>query len=72
MSLNYMDFFPGSGFEIFRKPNLDPTEIARIRKTHWCASNTGRTILQALGLKLNDRVVVGNKIGTLRYVLVTR
>lgn len=30
-------------------------------------SISGRTILQALGLKLNDRVVVGNKLGTLRY-----
>jgi len=31
------------------------------------SSISGRTILQALGLKLNDRVVVGNKIGTLRF-----
>ena len=27
---------------------------------------SGRTVMQAMGLKLNDRVVVGNKLGTLR------
>ena len=30
-------------------------------------SISGRTVMQALGLKLNDRVVVGNKLGTLRF-----
>jgi len=30
-------------------------------------SISGRTILQAMGLKLNDRVVVHNKLGTLRF-----
>ena len=29
-------------------------------------SISGRTVMQAMGLKLNDRVVVGNKLGTLR------
>ena len=32
-------------------------------------SISGRTVMQAMGLKLNDRVVVGNKIGTLRWVI---
>ena len=32
-------------------------------------SISGRTVMQAMGLKLNDRVVVGNKLGTLRYFL---
>ena len=31
-------------------------------------SISGRTVMQAMGLKLNDRVVVGNKLGTLRYL----
>jgi len=30
-------------------------------------SISGRTVLQAMGLKVNDRVVVGNKLGTLRF-----
>ena len=30
-------------------------------------SISGRTVLQAMGLKQGDRVVVGNKLGTLRY-----
>merc|ERR1719232_1388871 len=30
-------------------------------------SISGRTVMQAMGLKLNDRVVVGNKLGTLRF-----
>ena len=29
-------------------------------------SISGRTVLQAMGLKQGDRVVVGNKLGTLR------
>ena len=32
-------------------------------------SISGRTVMQAMGLKLNDRVVVGNKLGTLRYLM---
>ena len=30
-------------------------------------SISGRTVMGAMGLKLNDRVVVGNKLGTLRF-----
>ena len=30
-------------------------------------SVSGRTVLQAMGLKVNDRVVVGSKLGTLRF-----
>ena len=30
-------------------------------------SISGRTVLQAMGLKVNDRVVVGTKLGTLRF-----
>lgn len=30
-------------------------------------SISGRTVLQAMGLKVNDRVVVGSKLGTLRF-----
>ena len=33
-------------------------------------SISGRTVLQAMGLKQGDRVVVGNKLGTLRYCVM--
>jgi CAP-Gly domain-containing linker protein 3/4 len=40
---------------------------AALHRSPSTKSISGRTVLQAMGLKVNDRVVVGSKLGTLRF-----